>query len=125
MIELMMDLVEYDSILNTLKIDEGTFNGPHYGYGTDLAKILSDRFEELDMPAHAELLRTGGDHKLHPFRCIHSVGLDPEEFFAAIHHYHIIPGYGSEWLRWRYPELIAIDVKSTLANPILHWKPTR
>lgn len=83
-IELPMDLMEYDAILRS--IEYAAMGSTRYAYGSTTAQILSDKFEDCNMPLHAALFRLG--HVLpgpfpHPLYSI-AAG-ESEEIIAAVH----------------------------------------
>lgn len=84
MIELPMSLREYDTILASIRKDE-----EHYAYGDVTACILAGRFQEVEMPIHATLLRTSGTSGSHPFYCF-TVRGSIDSFIAASHHYGVL-----------------------------------
>lgn len=121
MIELPMPLIEYDTILRSIRV------GRTYQYGSTTAQILADRFDECDMPNHALLFRFRKSYRRqhwdingealvahHPYELL-DVG-DPEELISAVH-LSISQNFIS---RSTYRRLgIKIHQGSTIENPIL------
>lgn len=107
-VELPMSIAEYDTILRSIDGE----------YGSYIACILADRFDECDMPHHAKLCRTPGAWFWHPWTRMYE---HRSEDVVAMVHYILTkctdkPSVMRELLKLHG---IMMHPDSTIENPIL------
>lgn len=109
-VELPMSVSEYDTILRSI---DGK-------YGSDIACILADRFDECDMPHHAAICRMPGVWLRHPWTRMYEYR---NEDVVAMVHYILTectdrPNVMRELLRLHG---VMMHPESTIENPILDY----